>query len=140
MKTTCDRRELLAAASVCTGTVALAGCSFNPFGCGEMHQTSVSATEAKLTENQRANLSIIVASDLPEGEKEVIREAIRSDEYAECHPGSEVLQSFVERVKRRKAEQFESYDGTPPEYLNSAYASHDATNYELSVTVEDEVI
>jgi hypothetical protein len=135
-----DRRELLAKASVCTSTVAFAGCSLNPFGCGKGHQIIISATKVELTEAQRDNLSIIVTSNLPDGEKKIIQKAIRNEEYAECYPGSEELQSFVNRVERRKAEQFENYDGTPPEYLNSVYVNKDGAYYKLYVTVEDEVI
>lgn len=135
-----DRRELLVTASVCTSTVALTGCSLNPFDCGEMHRITVSATEANLTETQRENLSIIVTAEVPEEERAIFRSAIADDEYAECYPGSEELQSFVDRIERRKGEQFEAYDGTPPEYLDSVYVSQDGTDYELYVTVEDEVI
>ena len=38
------------------------------------------------------------------------------------------------------AEQFEEYDGTPPEYLNSVYVKWTKAYYKLYVTVEDEVI
>lgn len=105
-----------------------------------MHEITISVDEVDLTETQRKNLSVIVASDLPEGEMEIIREAIRNDEYVECYPGSEELQSFVERVERRKGEQFENYDGTPPEYLNTVYLKRRNTYYGLYVTVEDTVI
>lgn len=135
-----DRRAMLWKVGVAATSIPLAGCSFSPFGCGEMHQTSVAASEAELTEAQRENLSMIEMPDLPTGERTIVRKAIRNDEYAECYPGSEELQSFVERVERRKAEQFENYEGTPPEYLNSVYVSEDGSYYRLSVTVEDEVV
>lgn len=135
-----DRRELLVTATTCSCSVVLAGCSLNPFDCGANDRITISTTDVNLTADQRENLSIIDATELPEGETEIVRNAIRDDEYAECYPGSDELQSFVDRVESNKGEQFERYDGSPPEYLNSVYVNEDGTYYRLYVTVEDEVV
>jgi len=100
----------------------------------------ISATNVNLTTEQRENLSIIDATELPEGETDIVRTAIRDDEYVECYPGSDELQSFVDHVESNKGEQFEQYNGSPPEYLNSVYVNEDGTYYRLYVTVEDEVV
>lgn len=135
-----DRRELLAKTGAVAGMAALAGCSLTPFDCRPAHEITIDPSEASLTESRRENLSIIALNELPSEEREIAREAIRNDEYVECYPGSEALQSFVERVENRIAEQFESYEGTPPEYLNAVYVREGDAYYALSVTVEDEVI
>lgn len=135
-----DRRQLLRAGVLNSSLVALAGCSLNPLSCGESHKITISTSKVNLSEDQKNNLSLIDVSNLPAGEQTIVQKAIQNDEYAECYPGSEEVQSFVERVEQRKGEQFENYDGTPPEYLNSVYVNKDGAYYKLYVTVEDEVI
>lgn len=98
-----------------TGTVgftALAGCSGMP-------EDAVVATE--LVDSVPEDAEFVVATELPEAEREIAREAARSGLYHECPPLSDTVRRFAQRTA-----------GPDEAYLDAG-----GTPYGLWVTVTD---
>ena len=73
----------------------------------------------------------IQSENLPDEERALLRSAVNHGRYIECYPGSEPLQSFVDRAKDHVDRQ-----GDDP----TIYGIFEGQWYEISVCVLDEAI
>lgn len=140
-----SRRRLLQLGSVSLVS-GLAGCVGSVYECGrlfgaKMHKVSIEPDEVTLSSEQQSSIVPIKFAELPSKEQEIVRKSIRDGEYAVCYPGSEALQSFIDRVETNQRKQYNSYDGeNPPKILSTAFLKYRSRYYSLYVNVEDTTV
>ncbi|MFB6235542.1 MAG: hypothetical protein ABEH81_06730 [Halopenitus sp.] len=131
-----SRRSIIAAAAS-IASAGLAGCSAAPLGrqstpeCDEMHEAVVKTQEVSLSSAKREEVDLIQYSDLPDGEKAIVRTAIEEKRYHKCPSTDPIfpdaLYSFEDRVSRHTNEN------------HHAYLSYSGATYAVAVRIEDEV-
>ncbi|WP_265110317.1 hypothetical protein [Halosolutus halophilus] len=78
------RRKVLLG-SISAIAVPLAGCTYLPGMCDDMHSVVIRAKPVDLSSEERSSIDPVVFVELPPEEQTIVRTAIEKEEYNRCH-------------------------------------------------------